>query len=72
MSPGRLQPDDWVTESLHPAQDEAIAAAIRESQPGDEIAIHSDACNATCLTGNVYDQSRCSCEPIVIKLGAVA
>lgn len=48
-------------------QDEALAALLAESQPGDRIDIHEDECG----TGKGSDE-RCTCEPMVIVVGAAA
>ncbi len=71
MSPGRLQPDAPEPAVVRMTKDEAIATAIRESRPGDQIAIHADDCDS-CADGDPYDDKRCRCEPMLLTIGAVA
>lgn len=45
-----------------PTQEEAIAAAMEESEPGDVIAIHEAACSVTADVD-------CDCTPLIITVG---
>jgi hypothetical protein len=47
------------------SQEEAIAEALRESQPGDVVAIHALDCK---LRPHDIDDSRCTCVPLVVTV----
>jgi hypothetical protein len=52
--------DDEPTE--YASQDEALAAILAESEPGDTIEVHDEACPA------LVDEP-CDCEVLVIQVG---
>jgi hypothetical protein len=52
--------DDDVTR--HPTKDEAIAAALNESEPGDLVLIHESEC------ATQVDEP-CDCDVLTIKVG---
>jgi hypothetical protein len=58
--------------TTYPTQDEAIAAAIRESAPGETVEVHTAECKIVedPETGEVLKP--CTCESIVLTVGAVA
>lgn len=51
---------------VFPTQDEAIAAALRDSPDGDEIAIHDQTCKAK------PDGTGCTCQPLIARVGPKA
>ncbi len=50
-------PDGYIT------QDEAIAAALAELEPGGTLAVHADDCEME------DDEDQCNCTPLVIQVG---
>lgn len=59
-------------ESVHRSQDEAITAALRESNPGDVIEIHAGDCGTLRLGPNPSEaeqEAACSCAPLVVTVG---
>jgi hypothetical protein len=58
--------------STHPTQDEALAAALAESQPGDQVSIHDSECGTRAARSSEEAEALCTCEPLVITIGAVA
>lgn len=53
-------------------QDEALAEALAESQPGDIVTVHERSC-ASITAVRFEDVSRlCTCEPMELVVGAQA
>lgn len=54
-----------------PTQDDAIAAALSESAPGELVEVHSESCkiDEDPATG---EASGCTCEPMTLVAGAEA
>ena len=46
---------------------EAIAVALRESQPGDVVIVHAERC-----AQRSDDESECTCAPITLTVGPKA
>lgn len=55
-----------MTDTTYPTRDEAIAAGLRGSQPGDLLTIHAESC--ACRDG----ETDCNCEPLTLVVGAKA
>jgi hypothetical protein len=53
-------------------QDEAIAAALEESSPGEIVAVHEVTCKGREEPNPPYDVVGCTCDPLVLTVGAVA
>lgn len=58
--------------TTYPTRDEAIAAALTESTPGEIVEIHAETCRIVedPDTGEVVEP--CTCESIVLTVGAKA
>lgn len=56
--------------TVYATQDEALAEAFAESQPGDEVAIHEASCKLT-VPAPAEDEA-CTCTPLVLTIGATA
>jgi hypothetical protein len=61
--------DDVTT---HPTQDEATAAALRESVAGDQVVVHEAECASKEARSSEEAEARCTCEPLVLTVGATA
>jgi hypothetical protein len=60
-------------ETLHvETHDEAIAEALRGAPAGEIIAIHEESCEGREEPDPPYDVIGCTCEPLVLTVGAVA
>lgn len=58
--------------TTYPTQDEAIGVALAESVPGEIVEVHDAACeiDEDPETGDVVEP--CTCEPLVLTVGAEA
>ena len=58
--------------TTYPTQDEAIAVALAESAPGEIVEVHDATCEIVedPETGEVLKP--CTCEPLVLTVGAQA
>lgn len=66
MAPGVLMR----TYSTFNTQDEAIAAALSESEPGEIVEVHTASCGLVehAETGQLLEP--CTCSPMVLRVGA--
>jgi hypothetical protein len=53
--------------SKHKTQDEAIAAAVRDLEPGGEVVIHAPHCQQR--DDRADDDSACTCTPMCLRVG---
>lgn len=52
-------------------RDEAIAAALAESLPGDILTIHEDRCGSADAS-TCEEEAKCDCSPMELVVGATA
>lgn len=56
----------------YPTQDEATAAALRESRAGDQVVVHDSQCRSREASSSEDAEARCTCTPLVLTVGGVA
>lgn len=58
--------------TTYPTQDEAIGVALAESAPGEIVEVHATDCEIVedPETGDVVEP--CTCEPLILTVGAQA
>lgn len=67
MTARRIHSDDRNEDTGYETIDEAVAAALAELSPGGILVVHDSDCEQ-----DDADESKCTCEPLELVVGALA